>query len=305
MSTNLESENDLMMYCASCGIAGVDDIKLMTCTACKFVRYCSVKCQKEHRPQHKRECKRRAAEIRDELLFKQPESSGIGDCPICCLPLSLHPQDSSVMACCSKLICNGCNHANQKREFEGRLNRKCPFCRHPVPYSDAEIKNNIMRRIEVNDAFAMSQMGKDYYNNKGDYKSAVKYWKKAAELGDMEAHYNLSVMYQKGEGVEKDEKKQVYHLEEAAIGGEVDARLNLAKFEWDNGRRERAVKHWIIAVNLGHDFALKSLRDIYTKTKGLLSKEDFAAALRAHQAAVDATKSPQREVADAFVRMYG
>mmetsp|Transcript_27315 Transcript_27315/g.54752 ORF Transcript_27315/g.54752 Transcript_27315/m.54752 type:complete len:87 (-) Transcript_27315:66-326(-) len=49
MSTNLESENGLMMYCASCGIAGADDINLRTCTACKFVRYCSVKCQKEHR----------------------------------------------------------------------------------------------------------------------------------------------------------------------------------------------------------------------------------------------------------------
>ena len=30
---------------------------------------------------------------------------------------------------------------------------------------------------------------------------------------------------------------------------------------------------------------------------GNVSKEDFAAALRAHQAAVDATKSPQREAA--------
>jgi hypothetical protein len=31
-----------MMYCAACGIAEVDDIKLKTCTACQLVRYCSV-----------------------------------------------------------------------------------------------------------------------------------------------------------------------------------------------------------------------------------------------------------------------
>ena len=31
---------------------------------------------------------------------------------------------------------------------------------------------------------------------------------------------------------------------------------------------------------------------------GLVNKDDFAAALRAHQAAVDATKSPQREAAE-------
>jgi len=30
---------------------------------------------------------------------------------------------------------------------------------------------------------------------------------------------------------------------------------------------------------------------------GLVSKDDLAAALRAHQAAVDATKSPQRDIA--------
>jgi len=33
---------------------------------------------------------------------------------------------------------------------------------------------------------------------------------------------------------------------------------------------------------------------------GRVSKDDFAAALRAHQAAVDATKSPQREAAAAL-----
>eukprot|EP00984_Skeletonema_dohrnii_P007364 scaffold2671_cov81-Skeletonema_dohrnii-CCMP3373.AAC.4 len=84
MSANedLEEASNMMMFCAACGIAGGDDIKLKKCTACKSVRYCGVKCQKEHRPQHKKECKKRAAELRDEILFKQPESSDLGDCPI-------------------------------------------------------------------------------------------------------------------------------------------------------------------------------------------------------------------------------
>ena len=33
--------------------------------------------------------------------------------------------------------------------------------------------------------------------------------------------------------------------------------------------------------------------------RGFVKKEDFAAALRGHQAAVDATKSPQRQAAEA------
>jgi len=80
-----DAENG-MMCCASCGTEEVDGVKLKKCTACKSVRYCSVKCQKDHRAKHKRACKKRAAELRDEIVFKQPESSHLGDCPICCLP---------------------------------------------------------------------------------------------------------------------------------------------------------------------------------------------------------------------------
>ena len=118
MSAATKEDGEEVILCASCGTAESDDIKLKNCTACYLVRYCSVKCQKAHRPKHKKECKKRAAELRDELLFKQPESSHYGDCPICCLPLPVDVSnlDSNLMTCCSKIICNGCNFANQKRE---------------------------------------------------------------------------------------------------------------------------------------------------------------------------------------------
>ena len=57
------------------------------------------------------------------------------------------------------------------------------------------------------------------------------------------------------------------------------------------------MKHWIIAANLGNDMSMEILKKGFKK--GMVSKEDFAAALRAHQAAVDATKSPQREKGEA------
>jgi TPR repeat protein len=121
---------------------------------------------------------------------------------------------------------------------------------------------------------------------------------KAAELGDVNAHYQLAVMYHEGIGVEKDEKRELQHLEEAAIRGHPEARYNLAVTEWKNERFDRAVKHLIIAANLGYDDAIKILKQSYVR--GHVSKEDFAAALRAHQAAVNATKSPQREKAETF-----
>jgi len=285
------------MCCASCGTAEVDDIKLKTCTACKSVRYCSVKCQKEHRPQHKRACKKRAAELHDEILFKQPESSYEGDCPICFLPISFDKTKSTLMSCCSKIICKGCVHSYDIRIFQESLEPTCPFCRQPASESEEEVVKNIMKRANANDPVAMLQMGLRRCWS-GDHDDAFRYANKAAELGDAAAHFQLSCLYDEGQGVEKDAKKNVYHLEQAAIGGHTKARYNLGCVEEENDRMDRAVKHWIIAANLGCDRSIHDLKVCYGN--GAVSKEDFAAALRAHQAAVDATKSPQRDAAEAF-----
>eukprot|EP00985_Skeletonema_marinoi_P001625 scaffold653_cov132-Skeletonema_marinoi.AAC.5 len=279
--------------CASCDIAELDDIKLKTCDACDLVKYCSDKCQQDHQPQHELRCKERAAELRDEKLFRQPESTHLGDCPICFLPLQLD-LENSMMSCCGKMVCRGCDYANMLRERQARLQQTCPFCRRPLPNTQEEAVANYMKRVEKNDPVAMTHIGRKHYNN-GDYESAFEYLTKAAELGDAIAHHCLSIMYREGLGVEKDEKKGVYYLEEAAIAGHPKARYNLAGYEWDNERYDRAVKHYIIAANLGHDTSIQLLKESYAA--GKVSKDDFAAALRAHQAAVDATKSPQREAA--------
>ena len=58
-------------------------------------------------------------------------------------------------------------------------------------------------------------------------------------MGDVSAHYQLSTLYDNGEGVEKDEKKQIHHLTEAAIGGNPYAHYNLALLEERSGRTWR------------------------------------------------------------------
>jgi tetratricopeptide (TPR) repeat protein len=296
-------DGEVTDICASCGIAEIDEIKLKTCAACacESVRYCSVECQKKHRPHHKRACKKRMAKSRDELLFRQPESSYFGDCPICYLPLTPDPQNFLLSACCSKMICIGCDYADQLRQrgLETPQEPSCAFCREPLPDTEEEFDALVMKRVEKNDPVAMQQMGNERHDE-GDYKSAFEYYTKAAELGDALAHYGLSVMYDLGQGVEKDEKKKVYHLEVAAIGGHVYARNNLAVVEERNGRMERAVKHLIIAANMGHEGSMKALWKLHAK--GFVKKVDLTATLRAHQAAVDATKSQQREKAKEFLK---
>ena len=102
-------------------------------------------------------------------------------------------------------------------------------------------------------------------------------------MGEIDAHYNLSLLYEKGEGVEKGVKKDIYLPEEAAMGGHPDAKYNLGCYEWKNERIDRAVNHLIIAANLGFD---KSIQRLQCDVQGHVSKEEFAVALRAHQAAV-------------------
>eukprot|EP00984_Skeletonema_dohrnii_P009716 scaffold3733_cov77-Skeletonema_dohrnii-CCMP3373.AAC.5 len=291
-------EIDMSSFCASCGIAEVDDIKLTPCDAnCKLVCYCSIACQRDHLPVHEATCKKRVAELcdRDDLLFAQPESSHLGDCPICFLPLVVNASKSLIMACCSKLICEGCWYANKEREQNPSMKQTCPFCRHPIPTTNAENDANVMKRAEANAPVALRKVGIQCCR-RGELMRAFDFLTKAAGLGDAAAHYHLSLMYSGGNGVEKDEKMAVYHLEEAAIAGHPIARYNLGAIEWNNDSMERAMKHFFIAANLGDDKSVEMLKQGYLE--GVLSKEDFAAALRAHQAAVDATKSPHRDAAE-------
>ena len=295
-----ETDNMKSSCCASCGIAEIDDIKLMPCNSCDLVRYCSVNCQRDHISCHLQACRKRAAELRDELLFKQPEGSCYGDCPICSLPLPLDGSKSGMYMCCSKVICLGCDHANRMREDEMRLQRTCPFCREALPETK-ECDKLRMKRIEVNDPVAIFQEGALQYQ-KGDYQRAFEYYAKAAALGDANAHYRLSILYNNGQGVKTNNRKMIYHMVEAAVGGHPVARHNLGNIErFLNNNFENAKRHWIISATQGYDESTKELLQAFKE--GYVEKEELAAALRAHQAAVDATKSSQRKVAEEFQRI--
>ena len=263
-----------------------------------YVKYCSDDCRENHKAEHKEECNKRAAELRDELLFKQPESSYLGDCPICMIPLSLDKTKSTMHTCCSKTICKGCCYANE-REQEARGEKKCPFCRKRTPKTYKEAMKLRMKRAKANDPAALCQEGIENYR-KGYYSRAFEYFKKAAELGDVEAHWKLALLYHDGQGVEKDEGKEIHHYEEAAIGGHQEARFNLGVHENCNGNIERAVKHWIIAATLGDDRSIKALMEVFRQ--GVVAKDDLDSALRAQKFAIDGTKSRQRVEAEEFYR---
>jgi hypothetical protein len=286
----------MLSCCANCGIAELDEIKLEERTDCNVVKYCSDKCREEHRElQLYLILVSHCALLHDRKLFTQPDETYLGECPICFLPLPLGPKTSTLHTCCSKVICNGCRYARERSNGGG----SCPFCREPAPKDDVELIKRMMKRVKANDPAAMRLLGQKCYKE-GNYDGAVNYWTKAADLGDAVVHYKLGVMYWQGEGVEKNEEKVVYHFEIAAIGGHPGARYNLGYIEGGNGNIERAVKHFIIAANLGDEDSMKGLWKHYSA--GNITKEDLEATLRTHQAAIDAMKSEQREEAERYLK---
>mmetsp|Transcript_34174 Transcript_34174/g.62919 ORF Transcript_34174/g.62919 Transcript_34174/m.62919 type:complete len:300 (+) Transcript_34174:248-1147(+) len=286
--------------CAACGNKGGDDLK--ACTACKLVKYCSVTCQKAHRPRHKKQCKRRAAELFDEALFQEPPPKD--DCPICFLPLWFGTENRIYQPCCGKVLCNGCVYAVEAEINNSLRNIQphCPFCRTPICTSNEELIERCTKRMEANDAEAFMILGCHYHEGEmglpKDLKKSIGPLLRASELGSLHAHYHLGQAYYDGEGVEKDMKKAIHHWERAAMGGHVQARHNLGFLETNDNR---AKKHFMIAARAGYDDSLGTIGNMFTA--GHVTKEEYEETLRANKDSLDEMKSDQRDIAfDAFLK---
>ena len=291
-----KSIDDIISLCVNCGKREESAGDLKECKKCKMVKYCNRDCQIAHRPQHKKACKKRAAELHDEKLFKQPPPAE--DCLICMLLLpSLHT-GSKYRSCCGKRICSGCIHAVKIRDGGVGL---CPLCRTPTP-TEEEFVEQLKKRAELGDAGAMSNLACWYYNGSDglpqDHAKALELWHRAAELGHALSYHNIGSAYYAGNGVVRDEKKAKHYYELAAMGGDAVARYNLGVLEGRAGNMDRALKHYMITAGMGYTGSLENIKKMFMK--GDATKDDYGKALRAYQACLNEIKSPQRDEAAAF-----
>ena len=292
---------DVPDVCVNCGKGEESSGSLKSCTACQMVRYCNRDCQIAHRPQHKKECRKRAAELHDEKLFKQPPPKE--DCPICMLRLpTLITTGSAYMNCCGKVICSGCACAPVYDDKGNEIDDEtCPFCRTPVPTCDEEVLKRIQKRVEAGDGIAIYNYGNYYhYGENGcgqDYNKALELFHRAAELGVAEAYHNIGHAYEIGIGVKQSGKKANHYYELSAMGGCMMSRHNLGVDEAMAGNMDRAFKHYLIAVRGGVKESLDYIQNLYTD--GHATKEDYTKALRAYQVYLDEIRSDQRDKAAA------
>ena len=282
--------------CANCGKEGNDAIKLKNCTACLLVKYCGVDCQKTHRKQHKKACKKRAAELKDEKLYGQGhERTEFDFCPLCYLatplPITKH---AKLYFCCMKLVCNGCLSAAIIRG----LNNVCPFCRAPIPTSEAEGLALIQKRAAARDPEAVRQLGGAYHDGSygldKDLPRGMELWSEAAELGSTGAHWNLGIVYYNGRGVAHDKAKGIRHWELAAMQGDACSRHKLGLHELVYGKnRDRAVRHFLISAKMGLKESLDAIKKLFAQ--GDATKAEYAEALKGYQGALEEMKSAERD----------
>jgi len=269
---------------------------LKSCTACKLVKYCSRDCQIAHRPQHKKACKKRAAELYDEQLFKMPPPPE--DCPICMLPPPIYNNNTSTTfhSCCGKLICDGCVVSMIYREGVRKL---CAFCRTPSPNSGEEEVKRTEMLVDKGNAEAYCTLAGFYcegiYGLPQDYAKCNELLLKAGELGCAGGYFNLGTSYQLGLGLEIDKKKAKHYWELAAMKGHVHERSKVGAIEGASGNHHRAMKHFIISASSGDSDSLNTLKVGYKS--GLVTKDEYANTLREYQKSQDEMKSDMRDKA--------
>ena len=246
--------------------------------------------------------------ITDEELFGKDIQCYLGECPVCMLALSPDEFQRVFMSCCMTKICNGCFVASALSDMKAGRNKLCFFCRAPIPFEgpdgNKETLAQLQRRADAGDADAHYALGQWYDSGERgllrNRKRAIALWEEAAKLGSVEAHIHLGYAHEEGDGVKRDTTKALYHFQVAAIGGHFRARHNLGAIEYNEGRMESALKHWMISSKMGWENSLKGIQAMYVG--GHAAKDDYAQALLGYQDATEEIQSAQRAEADEFYR---
>lgn len=137
-------------------------------------------------------------------------------------------------------------------------------------------KNLITGGLPLEDFFSMLTLrqeyygkGKKYYYGRGvtkDYVEAVKWYKKSAEQGHVEAQYSLGFCYEYGQGVTKDYAEAFKWYKKAAEQGYADAQYNLG-YCYKHGQgvkqnKTEAKKWYQKAAEQGDEHAKKALKEL-------------------------------------------
>lgn len=280
--------------CGNCSKPEGAEVKLKVCSECKIMKYCGKDCQIAHRHQHKHDCKKLAAELHDNALFKQPPKQE--DCPICFLQI---PHSETYFSCCGKMTCIACAMTHDQ---SCQLGGCCPFCRAKM---SGNVDKMIEKRVSAGDAYAMYALGMENLQTvkasgsmKDTITAAVKVLHCSADLGCERAYGKLADLYFKGDLVAEDKRKAILYYEKAAMGGDVESRYRLGILDLKAMRPDRCIRHWLIGASCGDIRCVNNIK--IARLLGFATNDQYAQAIEKYHIYLDEVKSDQR---DAFARI--
>jgi len=205
-----------------------------------------------------------AARVRREANpEREPLSARHGSrCPICLEEWDVNAP-SVFRTCCCRTVCQSCE---EKIGFSA-----CPLCRLPLG-SDAEHLVRLRRHVENEVPEAITHLGIAY--RKGRFglvksdKKAAKIWKRAVELGDVQAMGYLGELYETGSGVKLDKKKAERLYRTAADRGDAVAQNKIACSLHSEKKFEEAFRYFALAADQGYTCAESNLGCFYRDGKG-------------------------------------
>ena len=248
---------------------------MKTCTACRLVKYCGVDCQKAHRGQHKKACKQRAAELKDQRLHSvlagnQDRVAAMKICGACerMLPEGAYSGEQrwrrQSIRRCEECVAGGNELVLMTKGRERSEEDECPICNLLLPLDSRQSSFQICcMKLVCNGCFlAVQKSGMDdcpfcRTPLPENHSQDIAMIQKRIDAGDPLAIYYLGQRYDRGQhGLEKDETRAVALYERAADLGVKDAHYNLGCV-YDKGRTDvekdtaKAIRHWEAAAMCG------------------------------------------------------
>jgi uncharacterized protein len=160
------------------------------------------------------------------------------------------------------------------------------------PEQQAEVKEDtdtLLIAANRGDPAAQWKVGSNYFFQVKNYAESAKWWRKAANQGNVEAQTYLGILYDQGEGIAQDVTESVKWWRKAALQGNSHAQILLgASYQEGRGVAKdyaEAVKWYRAAANQGSAGAQLDLGDCYMKGKGVT--KDYAEAANWIQKAAD------------------
>ena len=235
--------------CACCGMYGE---LMLQCSKCRTAMYCNKDCQREHWKYggHKKMCGKHVKKIVNDPVFP---------CPIC-----LCNEDTMGHNC----MCTFCGQQFCEECAVDRTLSSCPVCRKENPWKfDFDRFDALARKREFghHSPGAWSRLGFMYYTGEGvetNYKEAVKWIQKAADVGVLMALCLLGDAYYNGCGVEQDTKKSLQLYLEASKTGISTAYSGLGCQYMLEHKYESAYHYHTLAVRGGHGISYFELGEL-------------------------------------------